>query len=300
MRRQTYIALGIALVLGFVAVYVANTYLIAADRRAELAGTSLVAVAAVPLDYGDEVTREKVRFVEFPNRSIPGGSFANLSQLLPQGKKRVALMAIQPNEPILPAKISAAGEGASIASLLPEGMRATAVRINDVSGVAGFVQPNDSVDVLITRQLGDRDQQVTDVLLQNTRVLAIGQESKSNDGKPQLAKTATLLVDQVGAQKLALAQQVGSLSLVLRKAGELDNPVVETVSLNDLRYSMYGGVRYPAQASVGAYQAQRPQPLVNRAVRTAPARKPVPASRPIGTSVEIVRGVEGNSYRVGS
>jgi pilus assembly protein CpaB len=297
MRRQTYIALGIALVLGLVAVYMANTYLIAADRRADLAGTSLVAVAAVPLDYGTEITREKVRFVEFPNRSIPADSFADLGQLLPEGKKRVALMAIQPNEPILPAKISAAGEGASIAALLPEGMRATAVRINDVSGVAGFVQPNDSVDVLITRQLGDRDQQVTDVLLQNTRVLAIGQDSKSNDGKPQLAKTATLLVDQVGAQKLALAQQVGSLGLVLRKAGELDNPVVETVSLNDLRYTMYGGVRYPATASVGAYEAQPPP--VRRAA-TAPPRKATNPATPSGRRVEIVRGTDGNSYTVGS
>lgn len=300
MRRQTLIALGVALVLGLVAVYLANTYLIAADRRADLAGTSRVAVAAVPLDYGVEITREKIRFADYPNSSIPAGSFESLVQLLPEGQKRVALMQIQPNEPILSSKISAAGEGASIASLLPEGMRATAVRINDVSGVAGFVQPNDSVDVLITRQLGDRDQQVTDVLLQNVRVLAIGQDSKGSDGKPQLAKTATLLVDQVGAQKLALAQQIGTLSLVLRKPGEQDNPVVETVSLNDLRYTMYGGVRYPARASVGAYEAPRPRTPVRRTVAAKPSRKVSrPAPRPSGSSVEIVRGTEGNSYTVG-
>lgn len=300
MRRQTLIALGIALVLGLLAVYLANTYLIAADRRSELAGTSRVAVAAVPLDYGAEITREKIRFVEYPNSSIPAGSFENLGQLLPEGQKRVALMAIQPNEPILPAKISAAGEGASIAALLPAGMRAAAVRINDVSGVAGFVQPNDSVDVLITRQLGDRDQQVTDVLLQNVRVLAIGQDSKGADGKPQLAKTATLLVDQVGAQKLALAQQIGSLSLVLRKAGEQDNPIVETVSLNDLRYSMYGGVRYPAEASVGAYQPSRPRPSARRAVAAPPRKTTRPPPQPSGSSVEIVRGTQGTGYKVGS
>ena len=75
---------------------------------------------------------------------------------MPAGKKRVALMPIAVNEPILNGKISAEGQGASIAALLPEGMRAASVRINDVSGVAGFVQPNDSVDVLITRQLPAR------------------------------------------------------------------------------------------------------------------------------------------------
>lgn len=298
LRRQTAIALGIAIVLGLVAVYLANTYLVASERRADLAGTTAVAVAAVPLDYGTEITREKVRFAEYPNNALPAGSFTKLDQLFPDGQKRVALMSIQPNELILPTKISAAGKGASIAALLPEGMRATSVRINDVSGVAGFIQPNDSVDVLITRSVAGRDEQVTDVLLQNVRVLAIGQQQQGQDGKPVLANTATLLVDQVGAQKLALAQQIGSLSLVLRKPGEQDNPVVETVNLNDLRYSLYGGVRYPEAASAGAYQAQ-PQPQPRRVAR-APSRRTSPAPRrPSGTSVEIVRGTEGNSYRVG-
>lgn len=299
LRRQTLIALGIALVLGLVAVYLANTYLIAADRRADLAGTTRIAVASVPLEYGTELTPERIKFADYPNSSIPAGSFTTIGQLLPEGRKRVALMSIQPNEPILPTKISAAGEGASIASLLPEGMRATSVRINDVSGVAGFIQPNDSVDVLITRSVANREGQVTDVLLQNVRVLAIGQQNQPQNGQAQLANTATLLVDQVGAQKLALGQQIGSLSLVLRKPGEQDNPIVETVSLNDLRYSLYGGVRYPEAASPGAYQAQ-PQPQPQRVVR-APVRRPAPAPRrPSGTNVEIVRGTDGNSYRVGS
>ncbi len=93
-----------------------------------------------------------------------------------------------------------------------------------MSGVAGFVQPNDSVDVLITRQIAgaDRNAQVTDVLLQNVRVIAIDQEAKNADGTPKVAQTATLEVTPLDAQKLALAQQVGSLSLVLRKPGEAE------------------------------------------------------------------------------
>lgn len=294
MRRQTLIAIGVAILLGLVAVYLTNTYLVSANKQAQLQGTTPVAVAAVPLDYGTELTREKVRLVNYPNAGIPPGSFHSLNEILPPGQKRVVLTKVQPNEAILPDKISMPGQGASIAALLPEGMRATSVRINDVSGVAGFIQPNDSVDVLITRSVAGRDDQVTDVLLQNVRVLAIGQDAKGADGKPQLAKTATLLVDQVGAQKLALAQQVGSLSLVLRKPGEQDNPVVETVSLNDLRYNLYGGVRYPAPASVGTYQA--PQP-VRRVVRAAPPKAAKP--RPSGTNVEVYRGVKSDSYTVG-
>lgn len=296
VSRQTLIALGVAVVLGLFAVFLANSYLTAADKKIEQSGTTKIAVAAVPLEYGTELTPGRIRFAEYPNTSIPAGSFLTMGQILPQGKKRVALMRIEPNEPILPNKISAAGEGASIAALLPEGMRATSVRINDVSGVAGFIQPNDSVDVLVTRSIEGRNGQVTDVLLQNLRVLAIGHQQQGAEGKPISAKTATLLVDQVGAQKLALAQQVGTLSLVLRKPGEQDNPVVDTVSLDDLRYSLYGGVRYPEQASAGAFQAT-PQPAPKPVVRPR-VRKPAPP-RPSGHQVEVYRGTKSNSYTVG-
>jgi pilus assembly protein CpaB len=299
LRRQTAIALGVAIVLGLVAVYLANIYLVGAQNRAQLQGTTRVAIAAVPLDYGAELTRDKVRFADFPNTAIPPGSFHSLNEILPVGQKRVVLTTIQPNEAILAEKISVPGQGASIASLLPDGMRATSVRINDVSGVAGFIQPNDSVDVLITRSIAGRDDQVTDVLMQNVRVLAIGQQAKGADGKPISAKTATLLVDQVGAQKLALAQQVGDLSLVLRKPGEQTNPVVETVSMNDLRDSLYGGVRYPATASPGAFAAPRPTAPVRRVVTVRKPAKPAAPAKPAGRSVEIVRGVQGNSYTVG-
>jgi pilus assembly protein CpaB len=205
-------------------------------------------------------------------------------------------MDIQPNEPILPAKISAPGRDASIAALLPAGMRAASVSINDVSGVAGVIQPNDSVDVLVTRSVAGRDDQVTDVLMQNVRVLAIGQNAKGADGKPITAKTATLLVDQLGAQKLALAQQVGTLSLVLRKPGDQTNPVVETVSMNDLRDSLYGGV-HPAAAAVGAFAAPPPPKPVVHLAKAAPVRMAPP--RPKGDEIQVVRGTKGDSYTVG-
>lgn len=300
LRRQTLIALGIALVLGLVAVFLANSYISRSEQENLAQGTSKVAVAAVPLTYGTDITADKVRFVDFPNSSIPPGSFRTIAQLTPEGKRRVALMNISVNEPILASKISVEGQGASIASLLPEGMRAATVRVNAVSGVAGFVQPNDSVDVLITRSLpgGDRNTQVTDVLLQNIRVIAIDQQAKNADGSPKVARTATLEVTPIDAQKLALGESAGNLSLVLRKPGEANNPVVETVSLNDLRYNLYGGARYPAPATVGAYQPAPPRPVVAAAPRRpAPARRVAPAKP--SRSVEIIRGTQGNEYKVG-
>jgi pilus assembly protein CpaB len=290
------------MVLGLVAVYLANTFLTSNAERAEQAtvGTTKVAVAAVQLDYGVPLTAEKVRFVNYPTGSLPVGVFTKIGDLLPAGEQRVALRPMQVNEPILASKVSGKGN-LSISALLPDGKRAAAVRINDVSGVAGFIQPNDSVDVLITRTVADRE--VTDVLLQDTRVIALDQNAKNADGSPNLARTATLEVIPLDAQKLALAQQAGALSLVLRKPGaEQNNPIVETVSLEDLRYSMYGGARYANAAPVGAPIA-RSQVTVAAApvVQRRPVRRAsAPAKpKPVANSVQIVRGTVGQDYKVG-
>lgn len=294
MKRQTLIALAVAVVLGLFAVYLLNAYISRTDQRvaAVTQGTTRVAVAAVPLDYGTDLSPDKVKFVDYPSASLPAGVFSNYNQLAPAGKRRVVLRPMAVNEPILATKLAGEGLGPSIAYLLPDGMRAAAVRINDVSGVAGFVQPMDTVDVLITRQIpGATARQVTDVLIQAVKVIAIDQNAQGADGKPVVAKTATLEVNPMDAQKLALAQQVGSLSLVLRKPGEeQDTARMATVSLEDLRYSYYGGAR----AMPAAAPAPRATPAVapRRIVRhSAPA--------PSTNNVEVVRGTTGSNYEVG-
>ena len=296
IRRQTLIALVAALLLGLVAVYLANLFLTRSERERGIGDTTRVAVAAVPMDYGTEVTPDKVKFVEYPTASLPAGAFRDIGQILPAGKRRVALRTITINEPILASSISVEGEGASMAALLPEGMRAVSVRINDVSGVAGFVQPNDSVDVLITRTLAGS--QISDVLLQNTKVLAMGQSAKGSN-QPQVSKSATLQVDPIGAQKLALGEAVGSLSLVLRKPGEEENsPVVQTVSIDDLRYGRFTGRAY-VQSS--AAPAQRPAATPTRVVRRQATRPAAPVvARPTTRSVEIYRGTQTSNYEVGN
>ena len=298
MRRQTLIALGVAIFLGLVAVFLANSFLLRSEAQDDARATTKVAVAAIPLEYGVDLTPENVRFVDYPSASLPPGAFTTAAQLLPAGKRRVVLMRLAVNEPILASKITGEGQNASIAALLPDGMRATSVRISDVSSVAGFIQPNDSVDVLITRTIPTLNRQVTDVLLQNTRVIAMGADSQRSDGKAVVASTATLEVDPVNAQKLALAQEVGSLSLVLRKPGAADDSgYVRTVSIDDLRYGRYGVSNLnpaPRPATTG-----QPRPQPRRVVRTAPAR-PAPAPAPrAGSNVEVVRGTATTNYEVG-
>jgi pilus assembly protein CpaB len=288
MNRQTLIAIIAAVVLGTVAVYLANTFLTATQRRAEATELTRVAVASVAMPFGTELTADKVRFANFPKSSVPIGAYSNVAQLLPKGERRIVLTPISANELILADKLSGAGKNASLATLLPDGMRAATVRINDVSGVAGFIQPNDSVDVLITREMNN--QQITDVLLQDVKVLAMGARTQGADGKPIAARNATFQVDPLAAQKLALAQEIGSLGLVLRKPGQAqDTPFVETVSLNDLRYGRFGSAPRPASAAPA---------VVTRAV--AP-RRPAPkaAPKPQGKNIEVIRGTTGNDYQVG-
>lgn len=302
MKRQTIIALGVAIVLGLIAVLLANTYLSGRERQmatAQPQGMVQVAVASMPLAYGADITPDKVKFVNYPATSLPPGVYRSMEQLLPAGKRRVALRPIQVNQPLLAADLSGEGQNASIAALLPDGMRAATVRINDVSGVAGFVKPNDTVDVLITRQAigrgaGTGGQQVTDVLLQNIRVIAMDQDAAGADGKPAVSRTATLELTPIDAQKIALGQQLGQLSLVLRKPGEEQNiPRVETVSLDDLRYSYYGS--RPAAAPDRQVQIAR----LSQPRRPAPVRRAVGPVPPSTNTVSITRGVETKDYEVG-
>lgn len=322
MKRQTLIALGVAVILGLVAVLIANTYLSSRERQLASSpeGMVRVAVASLPLAYGADITPDKVKFVNYPGASLPPGVYRSMAELLPEGKRRVALRPIQVNQPLLAADLSGEGQNASIAALLPDGMRATTVRINDVSGVAGFVKPNDTVDVLITRQAigADREAgQVTDVLLQNVRVIAMDQDAAGANGAPVVSRTATMEVTPVDAQKLVLGQQLGSLSLVLRKPGEEQNiPEVDTVSLDDLRYSYYSGqrpalnARPTAAGRTGAAQnsAAMRSPSVERRARiariirsprTAAPRRPTAPAGPSTTTVSVTRGTQTSNYEVG-
>ena len=117
--RKWFVVAGI--LLGLVAGLIANSYFTGRESRAALGGTTKVAVAAMPLAYGNDITADKVRFVDYPNSAIPPGSFTNAAQLM--GKKRVALMPIGVNEPILASKISGAGQGASAAAAASRSQR---------------------------------------------------------------------------------------------------------------------------------------------------------------------------------
>ena len=292
LQGRSLIILAVAILLGICAVIVANAYLGGVQQQQTQPDASKgmvkIAVAASPLDFGAPVTPEKVRFVDWPSWSVPEGAFRSVEQLFPAGKTHVVLRPMAANEPLLSSKLSGEGGRATLAALLRPEMRAFSVRVSDSSSVAGFVLPGDVVDVLITRSAAAQNaQQITDVLLQNVRVIAIDQDASDAKSDPRVGKTATLEVSQTDAQKLALAQQVGSLSLALKKAADDPRPMVETVATDDLRDRAYaGGFSSPGPAASIAAPVHR----VHYGF-VAPRRKPL--------TVEVVRGVTSKDYEVG-
>ncbi|WP_340317126.1 Flp pilus assembly protein CpaB [Rhizorhabdus argentea] len=286
-RVQSFIILGAAILIGLVAVFLANMFLGsgATPDSGNKPRSVQVAVARMPLAFGTKITADSIRMVDWPSNSVPPGAFLNVADAANPANPRIVLRPMEPNEPVLAAKLSGAGGRATISGLIAPDKRAATVRTNDVSGVGGFALPGDMVDVLVTRQVGkdDQERQITDVLLQNIRVIGIDQDANGTSDKPTVGKTATLEVTQVEAQKLALAQNVGTLSLVLRKVGDSTQSPVTTVSLTDLRANAEP-VRMGAP--VARYRAR---PIYRAVVR-----------KPAGNSVEIMRGFQSSSYQVGS
>ena len=292
--------MGVAILIGLAAVFLANSYLGKVEQKQTTAAQGMVkvAVASAPLDFGTPITPDKVRLVDWPADSLPEGTFSSIPQLLPMNHTRVALRPMAANEPILRSKISGEGGRAAISAVLDPTKRAVAVRVGDVVGVAGFVLPGDVVDVLITRTpliangAGGANGQITDVLLQKVRVIAIDQDASDNTDKPAVGKTATLEVSQIDAQKLALAQQVGQLSLALVNPAAETSPTVETVSTEDLRDGAY----------VGGYSDRAPRyqpPPMAYGPPAAPRAAPKPPAPNPDLMVTVVRGTTNSSYEVG-
>lgn len=240
MRSSTIVMIGFAVVFGLLAVFIAQVWLNdqASIQRKNLEAnkgsvlTQTVVVAKQPLRFGSELNAGMLREVPWPAEARPTGSFAKIEDLL-SGGRRVVLAAIEENEPVLSVKVTGAGQRATLSALVKPGMKAVTVRVNDVEGVGGFVLPGDHVDVVLTRQI-DKGSATTEVILQNRRVLAIDQSADERAAKAAIAKSVTLEVETVEAQKVWLASSVGNLSLLLRKAGETAAAKTRKISLKDL------------------------------------------------------------------
>jgi pilus assembly protein CpaB len=241
VRSSTIIMIAVAAVFGLLAVFAAQSWLNSqAEARLKSleaqkikpAATQSLVVASRALRFGNELSPAALREMPWPVDAIPQGGFRSIQEMLGQGK-RVVLTAIEANEPVLASKITGQGQRATLSAMIGDGHKAMTIRVNDVDGVAGFVLPGDRVDVMLSRQI-DKGNATNDVVLKNVRVLAIDQLADERTDKPSVAKAVTVEVDITGAQKLALASQIGTLALTLRKAGDSEPTASRLITITDL------------------------------------------------------------------
>jgi pilus assembly protein CpaB len=208
--------------------------------------------------------------VDWPASNVPAGAFATTAQLL--ATDPVVVRRFYANEPILAAKLAGPKTRATLSAQITESQRAVSVRVNDIVGVAGFILPGDRVDVMVTREVGGSDgNNITDVLLQNIKVIGVDQNASEDASGAKVVKAVTLEVGPDQAQKLFLGSKVGELSLALRNYLDVAAVPVRTVTVADLRS---GGVGLETK----------------RAARTTYRRS--------GPSIVVTRGTSSSSYSV--
>jgi pilus assembly protein CpaB len=234
MRNNNLVILVVAVILGGIAAVLARNWL-ANHARLTQANVGTIVVAASPLAFGAELTMDNTKEIPWSTAVLPEGAFATRAALLEAGR-RMALALIARNEPILASKITKPNQPATLSSVLAPGKRAVTVRVDDVRGVAGFIEPGDLVDVVLIRTEAESrsNESYSDVILQAAKVLAIDQITGERTDKPTIAKAVTLEVAPEDAQKILLATNIGRLSLILRQPAEARADALQRVTAQDL------------------------------------------------------------------
>jgi pilus assembly protein CpaB len=212
MSRTRLLVIGVvALVLGAVLSSFVYQSLQAKMAR-EKVGVDVV-VAANDIQVGAKIGDGDLKVVKYPAEDLPRGVFHTKASAVGRG----TVLPIGKGEFVVPDKLSAQNAGAGLSTLIALGMRAEAVRVNDVTAVAGFVVPGTRVDVLVTGNPPGSSGPQTVTVLQDVAVLASGQKTdRSATGEPQNSSVVTLLVSPEDSEELALASQEGRIQLVLR------------------------------------------------------------------------------------
>lgn len=264
-QRRLVIILALALTSGLMAGYLALTFLrgqAARPAAAAEAPRGKIVVAAKDMPLGTVLRQEDVKLIDWPEGAVPQGYAATPGEVVGRG----LITPVALNEPLLGSKLATKEEGGGLPIVIPEGMRAVSVKVNEVIGVAGFVLPGTKVDVLVTITPPEADgaekTPITKLILQNVRVLTAGQTiQRDAEGKPQTVTVITLLVSPDDAEKLTLASSEGKIQLALRNTLDLEQ--VQTRGVRTL--AMLGSSPPPATRTVRVQPRRAPQPGPARA-----------------------------------
>ncbi len=297
-NKRLIIALLAAVTFGLIAALSVKQYLQTAQAFNR---TRDVVVAKVDIPMGSRIIAEQLIVEQFPEKVTPQGAIGKVDELV----GRVAITNIAPRDPVTENKLAPVGAMGGLSSVIPEGYRAMTVKVDDVVGISGFIQPGTLVDVVVViapPKEGGTGEKVSKIVLQNIKVLANGQniDKPKNDRDVERVKAITLQVTPEQTEKLALASSEGKLQLVMRNS--VDQADEQTAGAN--KQSLLSGERATiapepgsstapkaAPTSVRRYVAPRP---VNRAATTSPAAKQSTAvsAPPPRPTVEVIRGAK--------
>ncbi len=256
--------------------------LLAANSRAEVA-TRAVVVANRDIPEGMVIDRIALATIQLPVAAVPVGAFSVIDSVA----GRVARVTVFNGETIVPGRLAPVGTGPGLELKIPPGQRAMAVRINDVAGISGLLQPNSRVDVLVTIHDESGNKQVAKLFMSNMLVLSVGTEvQRDTQGKPINATTVTLAVTPEEAERLAIAMNTGAIQLVLRGYGDPDSVRTKGANSGDVLNQLKGtSVVVPAPSKAAAPRiVYRPLP----APKPEP-KKEAPPPPPDSARVEVYR-----------
>jgi pilus assembly protein CpaB len=244
------------------------------SQQAKIASNKVV-VAAVDIELGTRVNPQMLATADWPSASIPSGAFKDIKDL----QERVVKTSMQRGEPVLESKLAPVGTRGGLSAVIAEGKRAMTVRVNDVIGVAGFALPGNYVDVMVNTQRDHRggdeeNKQISKTVLEHVLVLAVAQEAGRDDTKPKVVSAVTLELTPEESEKLDLARNVGTLSLVLRN--QIDKVTVSTGGIT--KQQLFGEGVLPLKQDAVA----RPAGLQRKSFRSKP-------NAPSGDCVEVIQ-----------
>ena len=274
MRNRIFAVLAIAVLAGGGLAY--GTYNMMNTQPPPTTQTAFqpVVVATADLTMGAEIKAEDLKVAQFPDKGAPEGAYSRIEEVVGRG----VVVNIVRNEPILPAKLASKEAGSGLPPVIPEGMRAVSVRVNDVIGVAGYVLPGTRVDVLATASpTQNTADMTTKVVLANVQVLTAGtrMEQDQKDGKPVQVTVVTMSVTPEQDERLALASTEGKIQLALR------NPLDQSAPATPgMKPSVLLGLSKPVAPTQSSSPKAKPGQAVTVATTTT-------ASYPM---VEIIRG----------
>lgn len=275
MNRNRLILIGLVAVGLAVVVSMTMYQLLRSAKGVQTPQTTSVVVAATDLTVGAKLEEKDLRLVKFLSTDLPPGVFHSTTEVVGRG----VIVPMTKNEIVINSKLAGENAGAGMPALIPPGMRAVSVKVNDVISVAGYVTAGTRVDVILTGNPTNSGETgvITTTVLQNIQVLAAGQKLQRNaEGEPQQVTVITLMVTPDDAQKLTLASNEGRIQLALRNpldTGDAPVPALKNAALYHV-------------PSAGTEVASK---------RTMHFAKVVPpATPPAPYMVEMIRGNERN------